>query len=1130
MLEHLGHRIPVTALAFCGSDVIFAGEGHFLCAYKTTTNRLLGRVQAFESQSIHGILVSEDVVPTVLVWGGNLYRTADYASSGQSLLNFQLHPVHTAPDWIFDAARSPNPPESDLRQSLLGFVTAHNELGLVRVAELDNARAPTKVQPAAEGSNCILYCAHIAWRNTSNCLVAAGTAFGGVVVWSATVDQCDDLLSVSTELHYTFSAHEGSLFGVQVSPRVERRTAKVAGVAGGYLLATCSDDRIIKVWDLSFLESGTPQSTSPKVPHALLDTGLGLKTDDNDSAPPCLAKAMAHSSRIWHVRFRFEEICKQDGELSAVIKLLSFGEDTTAKTWILKPILQASTDALPCVLVQSHIQTAHTGKHIWSVADAADGRVATGGADGAIALRHAARNQFRTGELSRSLIGADAARDNFRAYTFLNPYEILATTELGRVLVLKVPLWGGDTCVEREIIAPAASLRGYTIVTSAAEDASTSSRSAFIGSIDGTVYAYTPMHTKVRPIICVRRKIAALFACVTSNPYEDDEVSIGLLITSVGSGVAQLLRLIPEVWDDQHHLPTRCVELGLPVGFVVTAFTTLMLGSSTIVVLGSRDGSIVLYNDTEWEETPFSHSDPLLLYEHSTTPGPHTLSHVTLQHQAHGKEAVTALRCTLSIGDDNTANRYTTYLHSTGRDGTHAVHRITQTGPDITITLVHQLSLPFGPNIEGLELPSDHGSNGKLRIHGFRGKHFIVYDAVAHREIMSVECGGAHRSFALDTGAQPTLVWTKVSKLYYATQPGNAYTLANAGGHGREIKVVAVSSAPPHIIATGAEDTNIKLSTFSLNTGFKCLQTLRKHNTGIQHLQWSASGDYLFSSGGFEEFIVWRVTSGIPDIHTGVVCESAHPRCGVSDLRIMGFTASDVQTPGSDGPTKNAVNVTMVYSDSTLKLWTYEDKSWQLDGTADYLTACLMSVTESSLGWLATATDGHLVPFQEIEAMKTSNEPQRWGWKARHKVHANAILSTTSCSLSDKSTLIFTGGDDNAIGISRCDLTGRWDTLLVPRAHAAAVTGLAAVNGTGNDEYWIVSASIDQRVVLWRIHIDVTMAGIQGMEVKKCGSFFTAVADVSCADLLPLHGGETAVLVCGVGMDMWKLKLGERTR
>ena len=211
----------------------------------------------------------------------------------------------------------------------------------------------------------------------------------------------------------------------------------------------------------------------------------------------------------------------------------------------------------------------------------------------------------------------------------------------------------------------------------------------------------------------------------------------------------------------------------------------------------------------------------------------------------------------------------------------------------------------------------------------------------------------------------------------------------------------------------------------------------------------------------------------------------------------------------------------MAYSDSTIKIWRYHSKIWTLAASGSYLTACLTRVlglgAADSARFLTTATDGHLAIWG-----RTPAEGQL-EWNNRHRIHQNAILAVETYNLHDGSHLVITGGDDNAVGLTRITADGDASTLILPRAHAAAVTGLAAVSGR-QGQILLVTTSIDQRVKLWRVDIDIARPGVEGIDMQRLANVSTAVADVSSLALHGFENGAVGVLVCGVGMDMWMLQ------
>lgn len=127
--------------------------------------------------------------------------------------------------------------------------------------------------------------------------------------------------------------------------------------------------------------------------------------------------------------------------------------------------------------------------------------------------------------------------------------------------------------------------------------------------------------------------------------------------------------------------------------------------------------------------------------------------------------------------------------------------------------------------------------------------------------------------------------------------------------------------------------------------------------------------------------------------------------------------------------------------------------------------------------------------------------------------------------------LLMTSGDDNGVGITRLHWRGaageaaECSSLLIPRAHAAAVTALVVIALPGQTErFWLATAGIDQRLKLWEIRIKMDEPGVSGIEVKRLANVFTPVADVSSMALIGSSETGCGVLVCGVGMDLWRLR------
>lgn len=242
-------------------------------------------------------------------------------------------------------------------------------------------------------------------------------------------------------------------------------------------------------------------------------------------------------------------------------------------------------------------------------------------------------------------------------------------------------------------------------------------------------------------------------------------------------------------------------------------------------------------------------------------------------------------------------------------------------------------------------------------------------------------------------------------------------------------------------------------------------------------------------------------------------------------------------------------------------LCTEQGLSWTLVHTGQYTSACLSQSRflghnlSGSPRYLVTgATDGYLGfwNLQVPSAAKSTIQPFQV-----HRIHQSTIKSLASASYharegSGTTSLIFTGGDDNALAVTRADIMPPRDerphisvaTLLIPRAHAAAVTALTILplasssdatpgcRSTGPRTVTLATASNDQRVKTWRFMIDLDVPGVEGIHVEKMSNDYTPVADAGCIELIERTSGGgrggVGVLVCGVGMDVRGLNGGER--
>jgi WD40 repeat protein len=733
-------------------------------------------------------------------------------------------------------------------------------------------------------------------------LVAAGTAFGEIMYWSWNRDA---EIGATSTIHRVFLGHEGSIFGVRISKELPSDCCQSLK----RIIASCSDDRTIRIWDVSDVairSRHTANSDQGPDSERTRHTGFSNASFDPNmlSSSQCLAIGWGHTSRVWKVQFLDSTPCE------GAVFLISAGEDASTRTWKLSPKTGKET-ALPYQLVQLDCAAHHSGKNIWSHSihgESVGGQqVVCGAADAKITTSPLVRVSGRVRDsvnqeytvldiLSLARVstlqanpaaqsGSSKKADIFRSYCFLNDESFLLTTNSGNILVGSLQSGSNPRESVRlkhaKFIGQLHDLSGYSVCTS-----DNASGAAFIAGSTGTVYMFTASSQTVTKVGSVNGKVGEMMNVGVT--HLDGRKMVVLLATLVGQKKAQLLHV--EVTSNSLPCIVRTVTVHIPetlTGSMITSMALTITDEASFLHLGFRRGSVTVYSIPNDPTQPKDEADLFKIID-----------------KIHGIETVTALQWV-----NSSENGSVGYLASVGRDGCLAIHHMDLFSN--TIELVHNVTLPIGPNIEGVYFHQDH-----LLVHGFSSKKWVLYDVTAGEEIMSMETGGAHRSWAFQPNLSQqgggTLVWTRASSMHMFSQTGPNHGVIRPGGHGREIKAVAVSrGSGGHLIATGAEDTDIKMFEY-VDGELLCRSTLRRHTTGIQHLQWSEDGEYLFSSGGCEEFYVWRIRKLPFAMGIGIVCEFSYsPESEHADLRIMSFDVT-LRDTGYD--------VGIVFSDSSLKV------------------------------------------------------------------------------------------------------------------------------------------------------------------------------------------------------------------
>ncbi|RPA92542.1 WD40 repeat-like protein [Choiromyces venosus 120613-1] len=1064
-LRHISNLSPVTALAFqTVQDIpdsvpelkLLVGEGPFIKILDIAApESILLKRRVFSRERIHGItLSSSSRQQNVLFWGGRSVCITRATFLPREECVFEEIRV---PDWIFYAMFIPSTSTTPVSDEEVVVITAHNVL-----LKYDSTSASW--YELASGERCMLYSAHLLYlpadtlNSQDRILVAAGTVFGEILLWSVAIISSSSSSSSSIHglknpnTHYRLLGHEGSIFDVNISPKY---------YGDKCYLASCSDDRTIRIWDISQFDSSFPVSSDTEIKK----TGFGHELAQGGK---CISIGWGHGARIWGVQFL--PVIKE-----SLVELLSISEDLTSRFWTFHPG-QKNTKNVELKNIATY--QLHSGKHIWSYAlDFERGLLATGGADGKIGLVHYRDDQ----ESQEEVWGMDSiltqigvfpdepaepnrkdkkTHDTFKEYAALDNDCFAATTTQGRVLTytLSQKRW--------DLLGQWTGLKGWSILA-CWEDSGLIALGDHNGQI-GVLDTVSKQAWWWQSMASENGKVAGVFL---GRAVTGDEQKYYILTTVLSPTIFSLHSFkmdhskSPSALIDRETLLLRSPVQAGEAKFLVTS---LAINQKTNqLFLGSRAGGLGIYDLS-------STIRPLWALSH-------TLVHPT--------DAVTAILL-LESG-----------ILTTSRNGEYSYLSISLS-PDICLTKTHASKPSLV--IEGAR------QQDNLTLWGFRGKNFTIINQTSQHEVHSVECGGAHRAWTHRLNRY--FVWTKAGKAHLArTYPHRK--LLQSGLHGREIKSIASHG---DLIATGAEDTLLRLSTLSPSSGQLCPgAVVGTHTTGIHALQFTPNGEYLFSAGGAGELFAWRVRSANEIVLEGT-CE------GWSDLRIEGFDVLPIEREGAD--VGSGVLLAIGYSDSTIRLYHFSPSTGtfrlEMKGTYSRIreqkTCCILHVKflPNNCGILVAGTDGYLsiYPLSKTFSPVSLAHPLPLPPKSVEKrVHQSSIKALTVAACAN-GVFIYTGGDDCAFGITHIDTKNSVaESWIVPRAHASAVTAVLCVGVR------VLTAGVDQKVKLWEVS-----EGEKGITVEMREQRESAVADISAAEVV---GGGKVVIV-GVGVDVWEASDG----
>ncbi|KAL2798937.1 WD40-repeat-containing domain protein [Aspergillus keveii] len=1165
ILEHIDACLPVTtikALVVGDKKLLLAGQGSFVRVVEEGSGDVLASRKIFKRSAVHGFVIFENEQETetiqvqFLAWGDRSLRLINLScpKNGRVAPAIFLEPAsaeYYAPDWLLaGCAGTAN------AGSAAYLVTAHNAvLGLNTVGD-SSSRSGTAIElrQLVVGVKSILYSANIISLSPSHVLVAAGTVFGEIIVWSCFVQGGKGIAAkITSSIHHFITGHEGSIFDVKISPEI----TNLHGDQPGRLLASCSDDRTVRVWDISDCERADPNEPSPYSTDGfeLKSTGFGhVKDEPEVTSESCVASAFGHGARIWGVNF----VQSRQGKIG----LVSRGEDVHCLVWDLS-WKQSQSQKSEFKLSNVCSLRCHNGKHIWSLETVEAGTettVFTGGADGAVRTFKLNEESGPVECLNRTTrVPIAQSKDTevadkilMRAFGFVSSDCFLATTSLGEIQIGWVESPEAiDRRIVRETLSVEDGLGSYTIISGLP-----SKGVAVFGDPKGVIRLYQHESRSITKVVEIGQRPVSLHSLDYQPETSELPATMVFLATYATHDTADLFHIYL-LRDTEPRVEKT--TLHLPEGFDITCAS--LINNNDYLAIGSKLGSLVVFS--------MSRSD--------------SLQPLIKLIRFHSKEGVNQILPLSSLSP--TTNTPPTQFLSCGRDGNYRISSLDiskDSAETVSIRTVHSPTT-LGFNIEGAYLDQ---SSQHLMFYGFGGMEFVIWNETTQAEVARIHCGGGHRRWAFQPSTErpghALLLWARGGLNASHINVHNSRTIC-AGGHGREIKTLGSVQRPDGrpLFVTGSEDTTLRVfsprsdSTSQGSGALECLRVLTAHDSSPQHIGFSKDARFMFTSSAMEDFYVWKIDSipvfGLTAALLGW-CPKSQPN---SELRITSFDVLEVEGSGDGNEDEANFLLCLTYSNSTISIFhlscsTNDDEGrFTLLANGTYTSNCLTQVRflqgPSSLCLITTSTDGHftlwdvtsvLEPYYIIPSTSTATlvlnrsltntsiTPEKIACESRHQIHSNSIKSIDLARLSETTTLVIAGGDDNSVTLSLlyaddAETNDRQAaTISIPDAHAASVNDVKLIshstvpseNGAETESVRLtfVSSGNDHRVKIWQVDVDANAETGRPTEddiqVSNVVDRFSPVADISSVDVVE-DQGETRLLVCGVGMEYFKVNI-----
>ncbi|KAK9710055.1 WD repeat-containing protein 6 [Basidiobolus ranarum] len=1110
MLEKRLLATPVTSLRFHNEELLLVGNGPRLELYHVPTCTVIDSTVVLESNRIHRIVFATRIVRdntesrAIVVYGGKSIRflqleveggTNDEVPKCRFVLGELLSDLA---DWVLDVTLL-YPTEDSVEPNEMAIVYAHNFI------EIWDIETFTRVYHNQCEVRCILYSARFFGTRREDLILASGTVFNEVHLWSATKKNS----SGDGFVYKKFIGHEGVIFGIRFSE-------------DGKLLNSVSDDRTIRIW----------------------------KTHQENSKPKVI---YGHFARIWD--------CQMLDRY-----LISVSEDSTCRVWSFGDIdAEDEINCLACwdghsgknvwsVAVSPSQKVVATGGgdsgiRLWSLDSVERSKIESISQMSELALPDPT-TYLTEGQVLQNT--ETRTKEHIRNFVALDYSTVVLSTHIGHVLKYehKKDLWS-QVYFDQDLFS-------YSMMC-----ASECGRVVACGTLSGQLILLSPTSEfKPLKVQVHQEKVFEIFVIPSADPTVFNVISHG-----VGNEIFWQRFDVRDPENPtfltvaQLDFPSKVLLLSVAldedVGLLVCGTR-----ESHLLVYHQIDAS-THQTETETETS----AKPPIIYPSIIIRKAHEKQAVTAIVIQKSKDAKGATKVMLySTGRDGAFSQYriegltSTVGQNNDEDmelsddedddeatklpASNVLDISYNSSSKITLDRVYRAKVTKGW-LEGLTFAS-----GNLLLLGFYRKRFFVYNESKRYEVLSVACGGAHRRWHFRTKDVGMSLATfnfirrdRILSYYMETEAQDVKSSfvdpkLKESYHGREVRAIKYlnysgrsSLNDPIVFVTGGEDCLLKIFQYMPSSNFdsiRNIKTIKKHTSVIKSICESKGIEHcLFTSGGGEQLRCWKIEvekTGTFEANTelaavGCLEWAVCPKVSdIAETRIMDTTVFTLD------PNSGLHFIGVVYSDAVIRLWVYNESQREFILLADggFHNHCILQVThcvfEGQALLFSGATDGRVAIWNISEVVQrysntlVKTEVEKLSPIANFMVHMSGVNCLDVLQEGDQ-ILVATGGDDNALAVTTLTLANDSLTFtntcknILPPAHASALQAVKLLNMDT-----VITTSTDQRINIWKIQKDLVLQQ----------SLFVDVADPSAMDVFHLTPEKIQLSITGIGIQTFQ--------